>query len=177
MEKKQFLGQILVFTGSGKGKTTAALGHIVRSLGHNYQIALIQFMKGSELYGEVKILQNLPNILVEQYGLASFVHSKNPSKLDRDLAQRGLARVHDLFRQNKHDLIVLDEINVAYSFSLITLQEFKEVVLNKPQNCNLILTGRDFPSSLVDLVDLISEVKEIKHPYQLGREAQAGVEF
>ncbi|MHB8758261.1 MAG: cob(I)yrinic acid a,c-diamide adenosyltransferase [Bacillota bacterium] len=171
-------GLVMVYTGNGKGKTTAALGLTVRAVGHGFSVYMIQFMKGSETYGEIVALRKyLPGVTVEQFGLETFVNKANPSPEDKALAARGLARAREVVAAGKHDLVILDEVNVAVDFNLIPADDVLALVREKPAHVDLVLTGRYARPELVRQADLVSEVLEIKHHYEAGVPAREGIEF
>jgi cob(I)alamin adenosyltransferase len=170
-------GLVMVLTGNGKGKTTSALGQAIRAIGHGFKVSMIQFMKGRK-YGEIIATeQYLPDFKVENYGLDSFVMKDNPAPVDIELAQKGLERARELIMSEGYDMIILDEINVALDFKLISLEETLEIIKNKPPKLNLILTGRNVPPEIIEIADMVSEVKEIKHHYAAGIKDRAGIEY
>jgi cob(I)alamin adenosyltransferase len=170
-------GLVMVLTGNGKGKTTSALGQAIRAIGHGFKVHMIQFMKGRK-YGEIIAAeQYLPGFTVENFGLDSFVMKNNPAPVDIELAQKGLERARELIMSENYDMIILDEINVALDFKLISLEETLEIIKDKPTKLNLILTGRKAPPEIVEIADMVSEVQEIKHHYAAGIKDRAGIEF
>ena len=170
-------GLVMVLTGNGKGKTTSALGQAIRAIGHGFKVSMIQFMKGRK-YGEIIAAeQYLPDFKVENYGLDSFVMKDNPAPVDIELAQKGLERARELIMSEGYDMIILDEINVALDFKLISLEETLELIKNKPPKLNLILTGRNAHPEIIEFADMVSEVQEIKHHYTSGIKDRAGIEF
>lgn len=168
---------IQVYTGNGKGKTTAALGLALRAIGHGLRVIMIQFMKGQINYGELKAAQSLPNFTIEQYGRAEFVNPENPDKEDIRLAQQALQRAQDIIEKHAHDIVILDEIIVALSFGLITCSDVIDLIKKTPPEIELILTGRDMNDALIEYADLISEIREIKHHFQNGISARKGIEY
>ena len=171
-------GLIQVYTGNGKGKTTAALGLALRAIGHGLKVIIIQFMKGSKNYGEVKAINKyLPQIKIEQYGLTSFVDKNNPSKKDIELAQNGLKRARRAIFSQLYDIVILDEINVAMDFNLISVEDILQLIEDKPPSVELVLTGRYVPEKIIEKADLVSEVKEIKHWFKKGVDTRKGIEY
>ncbi|MCX7756796.1 MAG: cob(I)yrinic acid a,c-diamide adenosyltransferase [candidate division WOR-3 bacterium] len=168
---------IQVYTGNGKGKTTAAIGQAIRALGHGYKVLMIQFMKGDPNYGEVKFLKKLKNFKLVQSGLPTFVKKGHPSDEDRKLAQAGISLAEKSIACKKYQMIILDEINVAIDYGLIDLKTVLKLIKECPKETELILTGRYAPQELIDLADLVSEVKEIKHPYQKGIVSRKGIDY
>lgn len=175
---KQGSGLVLIYTGNGKGKTTAALGLALRAIGHGRRVCFIQFMKGSKVYGEIQAAEKfLPDLVIIQSGLATFVNRENPAQIDRDLAKRGLAIAREAAAEGKYDLMVLDEINVALDYQLLSIEEVTGFVTGRPAGLDLVLTGRSAAPELIRLADLVSEVTEIKHHYHSGVTAREGIEF
>jgi cob(I)alamin adenosyltransferase len=167
----------MVFTGTGKGKTTAAFGQALRAIGQGYRVFGLQFMKGRK-YGEfIAAGKYLPCLTIRMFGLDSFVMRDNPAAIDIELAQKGLAAAKKAINSGKYDMIILDEINVALDFKLIDLQEVVELIKNKPVSLDLILTGRYAPPEIIELADTVSEVKEVKHHYNKSIKDRAGIEY
>ena len=174
--KRLARGMVHVYTGNGKGKTTAALGLALRALGWGLKVYMIQFMKGDPKYGELQAAKNLPDFVIRQYGRPDFVDRKNPSQEDLRLAQEGLAHAQEIVAMGRYDLVILDEINVALNFKLIDLQEVLRLIDGKPQETELVLTGRYAPQQIVQAADLVTEMREVKHYFQLGRKPRNGIE-
>jgi cob(I)alamin adenosyltransferase len=171
-------GLVLVYTGNGKGKTTASLGLALRAAGHGEKVYIIQFMKGDEKYGEVKaIRQYLPNVELVQKGLDAFIKRGHPSSQDLKLAQEGLNLAKDVILSEEYDLIILDEVNVAVDYGLLAEQDVLDLIASKPSFTTLVLTGRYASENILQKADMISEVKEIKHHYNQGVAAQQGIEY
>jgi cob(I)alamin adenosyltransferase len=170
-------GLVIVITGNGKGKTTAAFGQALRAIGQGYKVFVLQFMKGRK-YGEfIAAEKYLPRLTIRMSGLDSFVMRDNPAAIDIELAQKGLDTVRKAIMSGKYDMVILDEINVALDFKLIKLKEVVELIQNKPAALDLILTGRYAPAEIIKLADTVSEVKEIKHHYASGIKDRAGIEY
>ena len=171
-------GLICVYTGNGKGKTTAAIGAAIRAVGQGLEVLIIQFMKGQKDIGELKALSmfKIP-ILLEQYGRKVFFRSRACEPLDIYRAQQGFEAFEKAMTSNCYNLIVLDEINMAIDFGLLKIDEIIELIRQKPSDLHLILTGRNAPEPLLEIADLVTEMKEIKHPYHSGVQAQRGIEF
>ena len=171
-------GLVLVYTGNGKGKTTASLGLALRAAGHEQSVYIIQFMKGDEKYGEVQAIKEyLPKVELIQKGLDSFVKKGDPSLQDLKLAKEGLSLAKDIITSKKYDLVILDEINVAVDYGLIEEQDVLNLIKVKPKATTLVLTGRYVSERIIEQADMVSEVKEIKHHYQEGVAAQPGIEY
>ena len=175
VKKGENLGLIHIYTGPGKGKTTAALGLALRAVGHDLKIAIVHFMKIWD-YGEVKSLERL-GIDLFRYGTTELIDPENPAPVDFDQAKLAIEKAQELVREDDYDIVILDEITVAIHFNLISLQEVVDLLENKPENLELILTGRTCPEALIDRADLVSRIDEIKHPYQRGIEARKGIEY
>ena len=170
-------GLVIVITGNGKGKTTAAFGQALRAVGQGYNVFILQFMKGRK-YGEfIAAEKYLPGLTIKMSGLDSFVMRNNPAAIDIELAQKGLATARKAIMSGKYDMVILDEINVAMDFKLIKLKDVIDLIKNKPPVLNLILTGRYAPKEIIKLADTVSEVQEIKHHYNAGIKERAGIEY
>ncbi|MCK4546705.1 MAG: cob(I)yrinic acid a,c-diamide adenosyltransferase [Candidatus Eisenbacteria sp.] len=171
------LGLVQVYTGNGKGKTTAALGAALRACGHGLSVWMIQFMKGSDEYGEVRIAAEIPGFSLMQTGLPTFVDRSCPGTDDRRLAEKGWKKAWEILRAGNHDVIILDEINVAVDYGLVPLEDLVRFIEEKPRTTELILTGRSAKQEIMDRADLVSEVVEVKHHYQRGVAGRRGIEF
>jgi cob(I)alamin adenosyltransferase len=171
-------GYIQIYTGNGKGKTTAALGVALRALGQGMKVAFIQFMKGQINYGELKALRTFPACLVEQYGRAEFVNPGNPEAKDLELAQQGWNRAQAIITSGRYDLIILDEINLAAAWKLVDESQVLDILKSKPLNLEIILTGRNAPASFLEIADLVTEMKAIKHYFDnQGIPGRPGIEY
>lgn len=170
-------GYIQIYTGSGKGKTTAALGLALRAAGYRMKTYIAQFLKGQK-YGELDSIRKfVPLITIEQFGRDAFIHIKEETKeQDVEKAQKGLKACFDAMLSGKYQIIILDEINVALHFNLLQEEEVHRFLDQKPPHIEVILTGRYAPQSLVDRADLVTEMKEIKHYYSKGIKARIGIE-
>ena len=169
-------GDIHVYTGPGKGKTTAALGLGLRAAGAGFKVHMIQFMKGRR-YSELDALEKLPNFTVSQHGRDQFVSKENPEQIDIDLAQEGFKHAKDIIRNGKYDMVILDELNVAVDYNLISLEDVIKLMKDKPEKLELVLTGRYAHPEISMLADVVTEMLEIKHPYQQGVIARKGIDF
>ncbi len=169
-------GYIHIYTGPGKGKTTAALGLGLRAAGAGLKVHMIQFMKGRR-YSELNAIDNLTNFTFSQYGRDEFVSKEKPAQIDIDLAKEGFAKAKETINNGKYDLVILDEINVAVDYNLISLDDLLKLIEQKPEKLELVLTGRDAHPELIKIADVVTEMLEIKHPYQEGVTARKGIDF
>lgn len=173
-------GLTLVYTGDGKGKTTAALGTVLRAVGYGLRVFMLQFIKGSWHYGELEGARLLaPYFTIERMGKGFYkiVDDKLPEEVHRQAAQAAAARALEILRSEEFDMVILDEINVAVMTGLLPVAKVLEIIAAKPATCHLILTGRGAPPEVIEVADLVTEMREIKHPYQTGKLAQKGVDF
>ncbi len=170
-------GLVQIYTGNGKGKTTASLGLAFRAAGHDFRVYVMQFMKGQTIYGELEAARRVgTNLTIEQVGREAFV-SRQPTAEDRRLATEALARARQLTSSGDYDLVVLDELNCAVDYGLIPVAEVKELICAKAPHTELVLTGRNAHPELIELADLVTEMREIKHYYPSGQQARQGIEF
>jgi len=169
-------GYIHVYTGPGKGKTTSALGLGLRAAGAGYKVYMIQFMKGRK-YSEIESLKHLPNFTIVQYGRDEFVSKEKPEQIDIDLAKDGFEHAKKIVNDGKYDMLILDEINVAVDYNLIPVEKVLKFVREKPEKIELILTGRYAHPEIIKIADLVTEMLEIKHPYQYGVTARKGIDY
>lgn len=166
---------IHVYTGNGKGKTTAALGLALRAAGAGLKVYIGQFLKGKN-YSELKALKKIKNIKVEQFGRGCFI-KKAPTKKDITLAKNGLEKVNKIVAGRIYNVVILDEINVALNLKLLELNDIVELIKKTPRDLELILTGRYANPKILKLADLVSEIREIKHYFKKGVRARKGIEF
>jgi cob(I)alamin adenosyltransferase len=171
-------GLVQIFTGGGKGKTTAALGTVVRAAGHGMKISVIFFIKGKSSQGEYRTLAALPNVKVASFGLRKFIHKNDfvdPAEIAQ--ARAALAAARKDITGGNFDLVVLDEINVAVHFKLLTADDLLQLIEDKPPRIELILTGRNADEKVIAVADLVTEMVKIKHPFDRGVKARKGIEF
>lgn len=169
-------GYIHVYTGNGKGKTTAALGLALRAAGAGKKIFIAQFVKG-RIYSETEALKKyLPEIEIKQYGLESFIIN-SPTPEDIKAARKGLTEVSAIIEHGSYDVVILDEANIAIYFNMFTVEEFIDIIKKKKTGTEIIITGRNAPAELIELADLVTEMKEIKHYYTQGVLARKGIEY
>lgn len=175
VKTKDSLGLIQVYTGRGKGKTTASLGLAMRAVGHDLKVAIVHFMKIWD-YGEVRSLKKL-GIDIFRYGTTELIDPNNPLPIDFEEANKALLKAEELAEKGAHDMLILDEITLAIDFNLIPLKRVIDLLEKKSDNLELVLTGRNCSWELIKRADLVSVVDEIKHPFQKGIEARKGIEF
>ena len=166
-----------VFTGDGKGKTSAALGLALRASGHDLKIFIVFFMKGSFPYGEQKTLSQLPNVTFVRFGSQTFVDPNNVTKVDKEEAKKALNAARKAILSNNYAIVILDEINVAAAWKLIDIDEVIKLIREKPKKVELILTGRGADDKLIDLADLVTDMTKVKHPYDKGISARKGIDY
>ena len=168
---------IQIYTGSGKGKTTAALGLAFRALGQGKRVFLIQFIKKGKNIGEVKAAQRFKKFKILQVGRKGWVRKGFVTLKDKQLAQKGLRVAQKALEDKRYDLIILDELNVAIDYNLLQLQEVKKILKNSPETVEVVITGRYAHPEILEIADLVSEIKELKHYYKKGITARAGIEY
>ena len=170
-------GLVQVYTGDGKGKTSAAFGLALRAIGRGLRIYIIQFIKGGFDYGELYMVDKLPNLELKAFGRGRFVMEKPPRKEDINLAQKALQLAKEVVKSGKYDIVTLDEINVALNLKLVNIDETLQLIKNKPKHVELILTGRYAPPKLIEAANLVTEMHEIKHPFTQGVKPRKGIEY
>jgi len=171
------MGWIHLYTGDGEGKSTAALGLALRAIGHGKKVIVIEFMKGRKDIGEFKVQNKLkPYYEIYQFGRKEFVDLKNPDVIDIDLARKGLNFAKQMLKK-KPFLLILEEINLAVHIGLLRIEDVLQFLKEVPKETNVILTGRKAPRELIQVADLVTEMKEIKHPYYQGVEGRKGIDY
>jgi cob(I)alamin adenosyltransferase len=170
-------GLVQVYTGNGKGKTSAAFGLALRAIGRGLNVYIIQFIKGGFDYGELYIVGKLPNLKLKAFGRGKFVTEKPPNKKDIKLAQEALALAEEVVKSGEYDIVILDEINVALNLKLVHLEKVLELIKNKPTHVELVLTGRYAPKEIIEAADLVTDMKAVKHPFNNGYQARKGIEY
>jgi cob(I)alamin adenosyltransferase len=170
-------GLIQVYTGNGKGKTTAALGLALRASGHGLTVSIVQFMKGWPNYGELEGVKHLPGVTLRQFGRAEFVDKDNPDPADIRMAHDALRYAAEVIASGECDILILDELNVALDFGLIALEEVLPLLDARPPKMEMVLTGRNAHPEIVRRADLVTEMLDIKHPYAEGVAARRGIEY
>jgi cob(I)alamin adenosyltransferase len=171
-------GMIQVYTGNGKGKTTAALGLACRAVGYGLSVFIIQFMKGNLEYGELETARRLgPYLTIRQMGRECFVNRENPDPEDIKLAQEAMVMAQTVLSRGEHDVVVLDEINVAVDMGLVSKDAVLQLMEERPPNVELILTGRYAAPEIIERADLVTEMVEVKHYYHQGIRSRKGIEI
>ncbi len=169
-------GYIHVYTGNGKGKTTAALGLALRAAGAGKKVFIAQFVKGQR-YSETEAIERcFPEITLKQYGRECFI-IKTPTPEDRQAARKGLEEITGILKSGKYDMVVLDEATIALYYNLFSLEELAEAIQQRKEDTELIITGRNAPAALVEMAGLVTEMKEVKHYYNNGVKARKGIEY
>lgn len=178
MPRKKFpLGLVQVYTGNGKGKTTAALGIAFRAAGHHLKVLMIQFLKGGVAYGELESAKKLaPYLKIVPMGRECFVHKRNPDPIDVRWARRGWELAKRSLRSRKYSIVILDEIHVAVAYGLVPVKDLIALMKSKPADVELILTGRYAHPEVIRRADLVTEMKERRHYYRKGIESRVGIE-
>ena len=170
-------GYVQVYTGTGKGKTTAALGLCLRAAGHGFRSHIVQFMKGQIDYGELRAVLKLGGLVtITQAGRASFVHKENPDPEDLRLARQALVLAEEVVRRAELDIVVLDEILCALDFKLVTEAEVLDLIRKKPEKLELVLTGRGATEAIISAADLVTEMRAVKHYFDQGVKDRVGIE-
>jgi cob(I)alamin adenosyltransferase len=171
-------GLIMVYTGDGKGKTTAALGLVLRASGHGANVYVVQFRKSDPSYGEIQaITKFLPTVTILQSKRSRITGRGGFEQADLDDARDVFEKGKEALLSGEYNLVVFDEINFAMDYGLIPQDEVTEMLKKKPANTDVVLTGRNAPAEIVEMADLVSEVREIKHHYRAGIMAQKGIEY
>ena len=167
-------GLVQIYTGEGKGKTTAAIGLAVRASGAGLKVFILQFIKNGD-YSEIKILKKIKNITIKQCGRGCFIRTKARA-IDVRCAKNGIAMAGRSALSGKYDIIILDEINIAIKLGLVDIKEVINIIKNRCSSCEIVLTGRHCPTELFKYADLITDMREIKHPFAKGVKSRLGIE-
>jgi len=170
-------GLVQIFTGDGKGKTSAALGTVIRALGQGLKVCIVVFMKGHYPYSEWAFLSRVPDVRIERFGFETFTDPTNVKLEEKEEAAKALASAREAVLGGEYDLVVLDELNIAVAWKLVELDEVVKLIQDKPQNVELILTGRNADAKLVQMADLVTECLKIKHPFDKGIMARKGIDY
>lgn len=175
-------GYIQVYTGDGKGKTTASLGLAMRALGRCWEVLLVMFTKGGDDYGELKSFQNLSpsikdNLTIVQAGLDRIVYTDNKNEDDTTAIKEGWELVKKAIKNNEYNLIIMDEANIAIALNIIDVDEVVNVLKNKPEEMEIVLTGRDANPKIIEIAHLVSKIEPVKHYWDTGVVARRGIEY
>ena len=173
-------GLVVVYTGKGKGKTTSALGIVLRAVGYGKKIGMIQFIKGSWHYGEMDSSKRLEpefEMIAVGKGFVGILDDKSTKEEHEIVANEALKISKEKINSRKYDIVILDEINYAVNLNLIKIEEVISLIKSKPKNVDLILTGNHARPEVIEIADLVTEMKEIKHPFQKGIKAKKGIDY
>ena len=173
-------GLTIVYTGKGKGKTTAALGIALRATGYKKKICMIQFIKGSWHYGEMESSKRLEpefEMVAIGKGFVGIIDDKSPKEDHQKIAKEAIRISNEKIQSSKYDIIILDEINYAVNLNLISIDDVLDLIKSKPENVDLVLTGNYAKKEVIEAADLVTEIKEIKHPFQKGIKAKEGIDY
>jgi cob(I)alamin adenosyltransferase len=173
-------GLTIVYTGKGKGKTTAALGIALRATGYKKKICMIQFIKGSWHYGEMDSSKRLEpefEMVAIGKGFVGIIDDKSPKTDHQKIAKEAIRISNEKIQSGRYDIVILDEINYAVNLNLISLEDVLDLIKSKPQNVDLVLTGNYAKNEVIEAADLVTEMREIKHPFQQGIKAKRGIDF
>lgn len=173
-------GIIIVYTGKGKGKTTAALGIVLRAVGHGYKVGMIQFIKGEWYYGELTSSKRLEpefELIAAGRGFVGIIDDDHPIEDHQKAAKDAIEVAKQKIASGNYDIMILDEINYAAKLNLISQQDILDIIAAKPEKTSLVLTGNFVPEAIIAAADLVTEMREIKHPYQRGIKAKKGIDF
>ncbi len=173
-------GLVIVYSGNGKGKTTAALGMALRAVGHNYKICMIQFIKGSWHYGEIDSSRRLEpefELIAIGKGFVGILDDKHSKEEHKKIANEAIKISKQKIQSGKYNIIILDEVNYAINLGLIDVDVVLDLIKLKPPELNLVLTGNHAKTKIIEVADLVTEMKQVKHPFQLGIKAKKGIDF
>jgi len=169
-------GLLVVYTGKGKGKTTAALGIVFRALGRGLKVAVVQFIKGKWKTGERTFAEKIPELTFLVMGLGFTWESDDISR-DKEAARAAWKKAAEIITAGQHAIVVLDELTYVISYDFVSLEEILAVLGARPKHVNVVVTGRNAPDELVAMADLVTEMKSIKHPFEKGIPAKPGLDF
>jgi cob(I)alamin adenosyltransferase len=173
-------GLTIVYTGKGKGKTTAALGIVLRAVGYEKKVCMIQFIKGSWHYGEMTSSKKLEpefEMITVGKGFVGIMDDKSPKEDHKEIAKEAIKISNEKIQSGNYDIVILDEINYAVSLDLISVKDVLNLIKSKPQKVDLVLTGNYAKEEIIEIADLVTEMREIKHPFQHGIKAKKGIDF
>jgi cob(I)alamin adenosyltransferase len=173
-------GLTIVYTGKGKGKTTAALGIVLRAVGYEKKVCMIQFIKGTWHYGEMTSSKKLEpefEMITVGKGFVGIIDDKSPKEDHKEIAKEAIKISNEKIQSGKYDIVILDEINYAVNLDLISVKDVLNLIKSKPQKVDLVLTGNYAKDEVIEIADLVTEMREIKHPFQRGIKAKKGIDF
>ncbi len=170
-------GLVIVHTGNGKGKTTAALGLALRATGQGLRVLMLQFIKSGRDYGELRSARHVPGLEIVPMGRGFVKTNPHPRAEDRALARATYEAAREKLRSGLYDMVILDEINYAVQFGLLDVEEVLDLLRARPPHVHLVLTGRNARPEVIEAADLVTEMREVKHPFRKGIKAQPGIEF
>ena len=173
-------GLVIVYTGKGKGKTTAALGLALRAVGYNHKVCMIQFIKGSWHYGEMTSSKKLEpefELTAVGRGFVGIMDDNTPIEEHKRIADEALRVTQEKISSKTYDVVILDEVNYAVNLGLVKIDDVLELIRKKPERVNLVFTGNYAKDELIELADLVTEMREVKHPFKSGRRAKKGIDF
>jgi cob(I)alamin adenosyltransferase len=173
-------GLTIVYTGKGKGKTTAALGIVLRAVGYEKKVCMIQFIKGSWHYGEMTSSKKLEpdfEMITIGKGFVGIIDDKTPKEDHKEIAKEAIKISNEKIQSGNYDIVILDEINYAVNLDLISVKDVLNLIKSKPQKVDLVLTGNYAKEEIIEIADLVTEMREIKHPFQRGIKAKKGIDF
>jgi len=169
-------GLVQVYYGSGKGKTTCAIGQAFRAIGHGFKVYMIQFMKGDVKYGEIEHAKKIDLLTIKQFGRPDLI--AEPERVDIEEAEKGIEHAKEIIMSDKYDIVILDEVGVAIDMGLIPVEPVLEMIKNKPEHVELIITGRKVHPKIKEVADLVTQMKQVKHYFATqGIGARFGIEF
>ena len=175
--KTEERGLLIVHTGKGKGKSTAAFGMVFRAIGHGYKVGVVQFVKGAWGTGERDVLENFPELVTIRAMGEGFTWDTQDRQRDLAAARAAWEMAKEMIADPAYKMVLLDELNIVLRYDYLPLEEVLEVLKNKPRDTHVIVTGRNAKEELIEIADLVTEMTEIKHPFRSGVKAQAGIEF
>jgi cob(I)alamin adenosyltransferase len=173
-------GLVVVYTGKGKGKTTAALGMVLRAVGHGYKVGMIQFIKGEWYYGELTSSKRLEpefEMIAAGKGFVGIIDDDHPIEEHQKAAREAVELVREKLASGQYDVMILDEINYAVNLNLISVDDVLDIIATRPEKTTLVLTGNHAHERVIEAADLVTEMKEVKHPYKKGIKAKKGIDF
>jgi cob(I)alamin adenosyltransferase len=176
-DPKPLEGLVQIFTGDGKGKTSAALGTAVRALGRGLKVCIVVFMKGNYPYSEWKFFSGIPGVEIARFGFNTFTNPDDVKPKEKEQAEKALTFAREAVLGGKYDLVVLDEICVASAWKLVAVEDVIKLIEDRPSKVELVLTGRNADERLIELADMVTECRKVKHPYDKGILARRGIDY